>query len=318
MVQLVSVVVPAYQAVDSLPELMESIWRQTVVPQEIIVVDDHSSDNTEELARELGATVVRLSKNGGPGPARNAGVEMASGEILMFTDADCVVPRDWIEVALAFMKKYDVEATTSGYIGPVDNNLTSLFQHWEKRSREPVEPRPIGATNGHSLAIDKKLYQRVGGMPNIRTSEDYLFGIRLSFISTVIFDPNNGVYHKFRSGIIGYFRQKYLFAKNSALCIRENNSSSRATATFSSYRVLWEMLLTLLAIGVVFYSIWITLVLLAMRVVPFWIYLSKQQREKVPFALFLYSIPMLIVRDVASLVGMFWALILFRVGNRIQ
>ena len=85
----VSVIMPAYNAARFVGETIESVLAQTHRPEEIIVVDDGSSDNTLDVLASYGATVrVLQQSNGGPTAARNAGVAIARGEWLAFLDAD--------------------------------------------------------------------------------------------------------------------------------------------------------------------------------------------------------------------------------------
>jgi glycosyltransferase involved in cell wall biosynthesis len=83
----ISVVIPAYNASAFLPRCLKSVFAQTLQPEEVIVVDDGSSDNSAALAAELGATVISLP-NGGPAAARNAGIQSASSEWIALLDAD--------------------------------------------------------------------------------------------------------------------------------------------------------------------------------------------------------------------------------------
>lgn len=83
----VSVVIPAYNASRFLPRCLESVFSQTLLPQEIIVVDDGSTDDTAELAKRLGATVVSRS-NGGLSAARNTGIQNSSSDWIALLDAD--------------------------------------------------------------------------------------------------------------------------------------------------------------------------------------------------------------------------------------
>lgn len=78
---------PAYNAAATIAESIESAWAQSFRPQEIIVGDDGSTDNTREIAREHGAVVLDLAKGNGA-IARNRAAERAEGDILFFLDAD--------------------------------------------------------------------------------------------------------------------------------------------------------------------------------------------------------------------------------------
>ena len=92
----ISVVIPAYNAASFLPRCLQSVFAQTLKPDEVIVVDDGSADNSAALAEELGATVIRRS-NSGPAAARNAGIKSASNEWIALLDADDLWAPDKLE-----------------------------------------------------------------------------------------------------------------------------------------------------------------------------------------------------------------------------
>jgi glycosyltransferase involved in cell wall biosynthesis len=84
----VSVVIPAYNAERFIAEAIQSVLDQTYEVTEIIVVDDGSADNTSEVAAGYARTRVIKQPNGGPGAARNTGINAASGEWIAFLDSD--------------------------------------------------------------------------------------------------------------------------------------------------------------------------------------------------------------------------------------
>lgn len=91
-----SVVIPAYNESEFLGSCLDSLQDQDFAgPYEIIVVDNNCTDDTAELARSRGVTVVREPK-AGVCPARQSGTTAASGEIVISTDADTVFSRDWL------------------------------------------------------------------------------------------------------------------------------------------------------------------------------------------------------------------------------
>ena len=84
-----SVVIPAYQAADTIHEAVESALRQTMPPREVIVVDDGSTDDVATALAPLAGDIQLIrKKNGGAASARNAGVGAATGEFVAFLDAD--------------------------------------------------------------------------------------------------------------------------------------------------------------------------------------------------------------------------------------
>ena len=93
----ISVVVPVYNGGAAVGATIEHLLDQTLRPDEIIVVDDGSSDDTAEVLRRFGERITLISKpNGGPASARNVGVRAASGTLVAFTDSDCFPDKDWL------------------------------------------------------------------------------------------------------------------------------------------------------------------------------------------------------------------------------
>ncbi len=87
----VSVVIPTYNSSQYLPEALESVLAQTVLPLEIIVVDDGSTDDTaDRLHPYLKLITYRFQTNSGVSAARNAGLQFAKGDYVAFLDADDV------------------------------------------------------------------------------------------------------------------------------------------------------------------------------------------------------------------------------------
>lgn len=140
---LVAVVIPTKNAGANIQECLESIRRSIYSNYEVIVVDGHSRDNTVELARSLEAQVVE-----GSGRSRaadcNIGIREARGEIVAFTDDDCVVDSRWLEHIVAAFE--DPAVAISG--GP---DLTYL----EKTT-------PVGLAAGHIHYFIRRLATRTG------------------------------------------------------------------------------------------------------------------------------------------------------------
>jgi glycosyltransferase involved in cell wall biosynthesis len=86
--QRISVVIPCYNGASFLGEALRSVREQTREVDEIIVVDDASTDASAELARDAGVTCISLEANAGPGAARNHGISASTGDLVAFLDAD--------------------------------------------------------------------------------------------------------------------------------------------------------------------------------------------------------------------------------------
>jgi len=87
---LISVVIPCYQAADTLPETLASVFAQDYPRVEIVAVDDGSTDGTPDILAGYGDRIVtrRIPNSGGPSRPRNEGLELASGEFVAFFDSD--------------------------------------------------------------------------------------------------------------------------------------------------------------------------------------------------------------------------------------
>ena len=86
--QRISVVIPCFNGARYLEQALTSVRAQTRPVDEILVVDDGSTDDSGDIARRAGATCLTLEENVGPGASRNRGIAACSGEIIAFLDAD--------------------------------------------------------------------------------------------------------------------------------------------------------------------------------------------------------------------------------------
>ena len=120
----VSVIVPAYNEEKYIEKCLESIINQEEKPSEIIVVDNNCTDKTAEIAQKFGARIVK-EENQGMIHARNAGFDNAKYEIIARTDADSILPRDWISKIKRSFTDKDLGALS----GPVYYyNLPKILQ----------------------------------------------------------------------------------------------------------------------------------------------------------------------------------------------
>ena len=137
----ISVVVPFFNVADLLGECLQSIAAQTYRDLEVIMVDDGSTDASTELAAAQAAAdprfILHRVDNGGPGHARNRGIERASGEFLAFADGDDVVPPGAYEVLLHTVEQSgsDFASGNVNRIGPWGIRQSALHARAIKRRR---------------------------------------------------------------------------------------------------------------------------------------------------------------------------------------
>ncbi len=164
-----SVVIPTLNEAGYLPRLLDALAAQTWPADEIIVADACSTNGTAELARERGARVVH---GGRPAVGRNAGARVATGDLLLFLDADVLPPPNFIERAVQefLRKRYDV---ATAWMVTWDGNLleqavygaASLY-FFLMQSFRPYAP-------GFCILVRRELHEKIGGFDEtLPLSED--------------------------------------------------------------------------------------------------------------------------------------------------
>lgn len=116
---LISVIIPAYNVEDYITRCLDSVCGQSYTEVEIIVVDDGSVDKTSEICDEYAGRDRRIRvlhrKNAGVAAARNAAIDIATGDMLAFADADDYYEQDMLENLYKAMIEYDAGMVSCGY-----------------------------------------------------------------------------------------------------------------------------------------------------------------------------------------------------------
>lgn len=123
-----TIVIPVYNEQDHLVNCLESIARQTVLPDEVIVVDNNSTDRTVEMAKRYDFVRVVTAQKQGVAYARDAGFDAAASALIGRLDADTVLPENWVEDVLAAYSQHQDFALTGG--GYFYNVPCARFNGW--------------------------------------------------------------------------------------------------------------------------------------------------------------------------------------------
>ena len=207
-VPVVSVIVPAHDAAATLGRTLAALTAQRFDGGfEIVVVDDASSDATAAVAERAGAHVVRQARRAGPAAARNAGVAVARGELLAFTDADCEPAPSWLATGVAGLGDADL---VTGPIAPAPGAAAGPFD----RTLRVSGPSPL--FESANLFARRALFERVGSFERVRGvdsahfGEDALFGWRARRAGArVAYAPDAVVHHAvFPRGARGYVGER--------------------------------------------------------------------------------------------------------------
>jgi GT2 family glycosyltransferase len=204
----VSIIIPTYNRREELKKLLQILKSQTSLQKgtEIIVIDDGSCDSTLEFLqseKEAGILTFSTKDHKGPGAARNTGMNIAQGEVFVFTDTDCIPHPHWLE---NLVRPFEDE--TVGAVGgpevpdPEEPILSKCFQFVMSslvttgglrgaRSRlARYYPRTF------NMAISRKAYEKVGGFKEWFHGEDVEMSFRIKEAGfKLIYCDDAKVYH---------------------------------------------------------------------------------------------------------------------------
>jgi len=123
----ISVVIPAYNASKYIGKMLLSLSKQTYRNFEVVLVDDGSTDDTLEVVKKSqclfdGSLKIVAKKNGGVSQARNLGIQIATGEFIVFVDADDTVENNYLHLLVSPLKENTgVDLSIIGYYSEFDN-----------------------------------------------------------------------------------------------------------------------------------------------------------------------------------------------------
>lgn len=170
-----SIVIPTYNRKDTLRRCLAATTNQDYSDYEVIVVDDASTDGTDEMVRREFPQVryLRQERNRGPAAARNQGIRAAAGEIVAFTDDDCLVPPDFLSRLADGYQSYPEVTGVGGYLEPpeelIERNIFARYDRFVTRQIYHAGQQeylggfecPAGGT--HSMSYRKSILEEVGG-----------------------------------------------------------------------------------------------------------------------------------------------------------
>ncbi|MEA2347951.1 MAG: hypothetical protein QOG62_1738 [Thermoleophilaceae bacterium] len=205
-----SVIIPAHNAADTIGATLDALAAQEGAGEfEVIVVDDASTDSTPDLVESHPLpTLVRQPTGMGPAKARNRGAQAATGEVLAFTDADCVPSPGWLAAGMAALEHADlaqgaVRPPEGVAIGPFDRTVWVVAE--------------TGLYETANLFATRELFDHLGGFESWidprggkELAEDVWFGWRaIREGATTEFAPGARVDHAvFPRGMREYLAER--------------------------------------------------------------------------------------------------------------
>ena len=255
-----SIIVPVYNRIDEVHELLASLEAQSVKNFEVILVEDGS---TEPCGAEAEAAAARgldvkyfFKANEGRSIARNYGMERADGDYLVFFDSDCVIPPDYFKNLEKELARKPVDC-----FGGPDAAHESFSDTQKAINYSMTSFLTTGGIRGGKIQLDKfvprtfnmgfsrGVYEGVGGFREM-FSEDIDMSTRIRNAGFSIGLIQNPVWHKRRVDFRKFFRQVYVFGKSRVTLKLLYPGSLKAVHLLPAVFVLGVVALILLGIFV--------------------------------------------------------------------
>jgi len=174
----VSLICPLYNEADSIKYLIESILSQSKKPDEIIFVDNFSTDGTVDIIKKYkGIKLIQAKSN--ISEARNIAVKAVKNDIIVCTDADSKLHKDWVKNMIKPFEDKSIDVVGGAYMAVGDTKREKLLAKITVPTVDRMHDDSF-LPSGRSIAFKKKAWEAVGGYPeHLATGEDTLFDIRL-------------------------------------------------------------------------------------------------------------------------------------------
>jgi glycosyltransferase involved in cell wall biosynthesis len=173
---LVSIITPSYKSENFIAQTIDSVLAQTYQNWEMIIVDDVSPDNSNEIIenycqKDSRIKLIKLENNSGPAVARNRAIEIAQGRYIAFLDADDLWCPQKLEKQIEFMNEENLALTYSSYdlMDEDENDLGSFITKGKITYSDLLKTNSIGCLT--AIYDTQKLGKVL--MPNIIKRQDY-------------------------------------------------------------------------------------------------------------------------------------------------
>ncbi|NBJ08332.1 glycosyltransferase [Duncaniella freteri] len=254
-----SVIVPVYNRIDEVEDLMASLEAQTCMNFEVVIVEDGSTMPCEDAVRRHPGVRSKYFYKGNEGRsiARNYGMERAEGDYFIFFDSDCVIPERYFEILSRELDSTPVDcfggpdaahdsfsSTQKAINYAMTSFLTTGGIRGGRMSLEKFTPRTF------NMGFSREVYEGVGGFREMFSEDiDMSTRIRQAGFGIALIRPAY-VYHKRRVDFRKFFRQVHVFGMSRITLHLLYPGSMKAVHTLPALAVLAGVVLILLGIFV--------------------------------------------------------------------
>ncbi len=224
----VSVIIPTFNGGSRIGNCLTALLAQTELRKaEILVVNDGSTDNTVDVVQRYSFVRLISQANGGPAKARNRAAAEASGNVIVFTDDDCVPAPGWLDAMLAPFEDSQIVATKGAYRTQQKSLIARFVQiEYESKYRVMAVFPFIDFVDTYAAAFRRDRFLEMGGYDTsfpVACAEDVELSYRMSARGWKMkFVPEAIVYHTHAATLASYLRKKYKFAYWRMLAVRKN------------------------------------------------------------------------------------------------
>jgi len=256
-----SVVIPVYNRPDEVAELLESLCDQTYKNFEIIIVEDGSKIPCKSVCDYYADRLnIRyfFQENGGPGKARNNGMQKALGEYIILFDSDCVIPPDYFVNVEAGLAKYnwdsfggpdDAHESFSDIQKAINYTMTSFLTTGGIRGKKTM--LTDYQARSFNMGFRKKIVDEIGGFTTLHPGEDPDLSYRIKNAGyTMGLIPEAKVYHKRRIDFRKFYTQVYKFGVVRIILSKWHKGTFKITYLFPTLFFLGCIFLAIMAIAV--------------------------------------------------------------------
>lgn len=211
-------------------ETLRALEGQTVRPDQVLVINDHSTDNTKDILKSFQSTTklgFSFHDINGKGlfDGRNHVLSLAKNEIVAFTDADCVPSSDWVEQIMRVFKEHpDVVGGTGSHPGLEEKNFVSKLHKWWFIVEGVKEAGYTQGVIGANCYFRKSALEEVGGWIHLEVgnAEDVYIAHKLTELGMKLWhDPRVQVAHHYATEWPDFLRKTYRSGYAITLMMRE-------------------------------------------------------------------------------------------------